>query len=329
MIKVIDNALTDPTGVRTLGLNAEYIDWKGPDGDVYKRVSIQDIPSIRQLIEGVYGTVDIHGMAFRLNYQDEQPNATIHSDMGWGTHALVYFLCDGIGGTAFWQHKKSSAYRIAPGDLELFEQVKDDWDTEDAWNLKATVDLKFNRALMYESELFHSRHPAAAFGSSPEDGRLILVAFFTPQNIIRRATILDIPRITEMSEAFYETTDYSKYIPLDLDDVFNIASSLINTGVMMVAVVDGEVVGMIGLAVIPFMFNTAFKGAHEVVFWVEPSARRTGVGVELNRAIEPICKELGVKPIVMAELETSHPHVASMYKLLGYNRSEISHTKVI
>ena len=44
--------------------------------------------------------------------------------------------------------------------------------------MRTLARLKFNRAVVYESALFHSRYPFAAFGSGPEDGRLIAVAFF-------------------------------------------------------------------------------------------------------------------------------------------------------
>lgn len=62
-----------------------------------------------------------------------------------------------------------------------FEQVRHDWNDEAAWEQAALVPIRFNRAVVYESALFHSRYPFAAFGTGPEDGRLIAVAFFTPK----------------------------------------------------------------------------------------------------------------------------------------------------
>ena len=35
--------------------------------------------------------------------------------------------------------------------------------------------------VIYDGSLFHSRWPFEAFGTGPQDGRLILVAFFTPK----------------------------------------------------------------------------------------------------------------------------------------------------
>jgi hypothetical protein len=180
----IDNFHPFPEKLRELALQQQFIDWMGPDGEVYKRVAILEIPGIRDMIEGLFGPVDMHGMAFRLNYNEEEPNAAIHSDLGWGTHALVHYLCEGEGGTAFWRHKESGSVRIDTGDNWLFEKVVRDWNDELKWSMREMHHVKFNRALIYESALFHSRYPFKAFGDSPETGRLIVVAFFTPENKI-------------------------------------------------------------------------------------------------------------------------------------------------
>ena len=76
---------------------------------------------------------------------------------------------------------KIGADKILPGQHELFESVCHDWNDESKWKQDTFVAMKFNRALIYRSELFHSRYPFEAFGDSPENGRLIVVAFFTPE----------------------------------------------------------------------------------------------------------------------------------------------------
>jgi len=181
---VIEDFHPFPVELRELALRSEFIDWMGPDGQVYKRVCIGEIPGIRKMLEDLFGTIEMLGMGFRLNFNEEEPNAAIHSDMGWGTHALVLYLSEGPGGTAFWTHKKTGAHRIDAGDFYLFEQVNRDWNDADAWTQNQLVSMKFNRALIYESALFHSRWPFKAFGNSPETGRLIVTAFFTPRNEI-------------------------------------------------------------------------------------------------------------------------------------------------
>lgn len=178
MIRAIDGFMPHPDLVRRAGLDAPYTDWAGPDGEVYKRVCLIEIPGLQDALESRLGPVTMLGMGYRLNYAGEPPNAAIHSDLGWGTHALVLYLQDGEGGTAFWQHKATGAERIDPGDHELLDRVRGDWDRQDAWEQTGLVEMAFNRAAVYESALFHSRWPFAAFGTGPDDGRLIAVAFF-------------------------------------------------------------------------------------------------------------------------------------------------------
>jgi hypothetical protein len=179
---VIDDFVPDAAGLRAMGLRAPYIDWPGHDGEVYRRVCLTEIPGVRDAIEKAMGPVDLLGMGFRLNFGGELPNAAIHSDMGWGTHALVLYLSEGEGGTAFWRHKATGAHRIDPGDFDLFEQVRHDWDDADRWEQVGLCEMKLGRAVIYESALFHSRWPFEAFGTGPDDGRLIAVAFFSPKD---------------------------------------------------------------------------------------------------------------------------------------------------
>jgi hypothetical protein len=179
---VIDGFLPDVAAVRAHALAADYVDWPGYDGEVYKRVALTPVPGLLEAIQSVMGPVEMLGMGYRLNYAGELPNQAIHSDLGWGSHALVLYLCDGPGGTAFWRHSPTGATRIDPGDSALFERIGADWDDESRWEMTHIAPLKLNRAVIYESALFHSRHPFAAFGDCPDSGRLIAVAFFTPES---------------------------------------------------------------------------------------------------------------------------------------------------
>ena len=180
MIK-IDQMLANPHEVREAALRAPYVDWPGPDGEVYKRVALVEVPGLQRAIEGVMGPVDMLGMGYRLNYGGELPNAAVHSDLGWGTHAAVVYLSDGPGGTAFWRHKATGAEAIDQGDVDLWHAVRGDWNNEDAWEMTDLAAMKLGRGVIYESRLFHSRYPFAAFGTGPHDGRLVAVAFFTPK----------------------------------------------------------------------------------------------------------------------------------------------------
>lgn len=175
---VVDSFLANPVRVRKRALKSDYIDWKGFDGEVYKRISLTDVPGLQEGLQKAVGRIEMLGMGYRLNYGGELPNASIHADTGWGTHAAVLYLCSGKGGTAFWRHKATQAESIVAGQHDLLDAVKDEWNDESKWEMTGLAEHKFNRCAIYDSSLFHSRYPFAAFGDSPETGRLIAVAFF-------------------------------------------------------------------------------------------------------------------------------------------------------
>lgn len=177
-MRIIDDFLPDASAVREEGLRAPFEDFAAHDGEVYKRVALVEVPGLLDAIEREMGPVQMLGMGYRLNFDGETPNAAVHSDIGWGTHAMVLFLSEGEGGTAFWRHKATGAERLAFGDVPLLEKVQGDWNDESAWEMVGLAEIRLGRALIFESELFHSRYPFAAFGNGAADGRLIAVAFF-------------------------------------------------------------------------------------------------------------------------------------------------------
>lgn len=179
-VLVVDDFTPLARALRHDALASEFIDWEAPDGEVYRRVCIKELPGIQRRIERLMGPVQMLGMGYRLNFDGEPPNAAIHSDLGWGTHAMVLYLCDGPGGTAFWRHKGTGLETLLPGQVDEWHSVRDDWNDASAWDQLEMVELKFNRAVIYEGSRFHSRWPFEAFGNDARTGRLIAVAFFTP-----------------------------------------------------------------------------------------------------------------------------------------------------
>lgn len=140
----------------------------------------------------------------------------------------------------------------------------------------------------------------------------------------------DIGKIIEMSAKFYETTSYKDFSPFNPVSVGMLAGGLIDVGVLLLAVTDdGECVGMAGLLVSPFVFNSDVLIASEVVWWVDPTAQGQGAGKALLAAIEPACKEKGCTSIQMIHLHNSPPQAAMLYERLGYVHTESAYTKVI
>src|SRR5690606_16582212 len=178
-VVIIEDFLPEFDRVREHAKLSHFYDWQANDGQIYKRISMLHVPNMLTSLEENVGLIKIGLMGYRLNYENEEPNQSIHADLGFMTHACVVFLNDGDSGTAFWQHKETGATEIWYGQAELFEQIKDDFENPDAWEQRLYVPAKKNRAVIYKGNMFHSRYPFKAFGSTPDDGRLIGIAFFS------------------------------------------------------------------------------------------------------------------------------------------------------
>lgn len=147
--------------------------------------------------------------------------------------------------------------------------------------------------------------------------------------MIRKAKESDLRRIVEMSEKFYPYTPYIQLAPFNPTAAGALANVLIEQGIMLVAEDEGEVVGMVGLILVPFLFEPERLGAYEVIWWVEPEYQTKGVGKALLDAIDPAAKQRGVDFIHMVCMADSPIQAAALYIKSGYDHTEMSFTKRI
>lgn len=145
--------------------------------------------------------------------------------------------------------------------------------------------------------------------------------------IIRKATLADVPVIVAMSARFYPTTHYADWCEMDEASVAGLATGLIENDVFFVAERDGELVGMIGLMIAPFLFNQSRKFAVEIVWWVAPDARGSRIASQLLAVVEQPCRDAGADRIQMVHMPNSPPQAEALYRHAGYAESEISFTK--
>ena len=145
--------------------------------------------------------------------------------------------------------------------------------------------------------------------------------------IVRKATLADVPVIVAMSARFYPTTHYADWCEMDEASVAGLATGLIENDVFFVAERDGELVGMIGLMIAPFLFNQNRKFAVEIVWWVAPDARGSRVASQLLAVVEQPCRDAGADRVQMVHMPNSPPQAAALYRHAGYAESEISFTK--
>lgn len=147
--------------------------------------------------------------------------------------------------------------------------------------------------------------------------------------LVRDAVENDVKSIVAMSRKFYATTNYRHFADMSEETVGNLVRDLIDRGIMLVAEDNGSVMGMAGLYVGPFLFNSEKTGAYEVVWWVSPDNQGMGAGKMLMDAIETSSRDKGCDIIQMVTLATSPPHAGKIYETMGYAHSETSYTKVL
>ena len=145
--------------------------------------------------------------------------------------------------------------------------------------------------------------------------------------VIRYATRDDIDRIVEMAHRFYPESGYASIAPMKDENVAGLAIITMDTGVMLVAERDGELIGMASLHLDPWMFNPDALVAHELVYWIEPEHRGGMLAVRMLKAIEQACREKGAVAIRMATLAGSPESAGALYERAGFPLTERYYTK--
>lgn len=138
------------------------------------------------LIEAIGQVIVPNSMFFRITNEGYE-KAYIHSDRETGNHTAVVYLSEHKEpyGTAFFRHKPTGLTHM-PSFSEMAEmgeageQLKKDMVSRDPdkWEQLDMVEGKYNRAVIFEAPLFHSRFPVEGIGSNAEEGRLVWVSHF-------------------------------------------------------------------------------------------------------------------------------------------------------
>lgn len=112
--------------------------------------------------------------------------AYIHSDRESGNHTCIVYLSDHEEefGTAFFAHKRTGLREMPSfaqmSEMGILEELKRDMVSRDSdkWVQTDYVRGAYNRALIFNAPLFHSRFPLEGIGSDAESGRLIWASHF-------------------------------------------------------------------------------------------------------------------------------------------------------
>ncbi len=156
------------------------------DGVEYPDISI-DIPKAiraeyKQSLEDAAGWPVKINQLFLRNTDTTTPTAPhqAHTDTIQGTHIALVYMQDGPkgAGTSLVKHK-ALGFDKDPETQEEFDAWKRDVNTPDAWEITALLEMKANRLVAgIWSALMHRAEPIHGFGTSPQDGRIVLICFY-------------------------------------------------------------------------------------------------------------------------------------------------------
>lgn len=157
------------------------------EGRAYKGIGLGYSPEL------FYETLSIHlGRTikptleyFRLGTKEDAATTYIHADSGCAKNAAVWYLSEPpagvVAGTAFWRHRATGKYGITEADRAdeaLLASLDADGAGESKWLMTGLCGQRFNRLVTYPTNIFHSRYPQDAWGSGPEDGRIVFTCFY-------------------------------------------------------------------------------------------------------------------------------------------------------
>ena len=187
MSLIIDGFLPEFDELRNYADVATFLDVMNPyDGVVYPLICAE-IPehiksSIFQRLEEFKGAEIQNPTIFmrRSPAGIHCPHA-VHSDLSMGAHSLMLYLnrsehCQ--GGTSFLSHMETGV-SYNPESPELTDIIVRDQNDASAWHVVEMIEMRPNRALIFDAGRLHRAEPNGGFGTTAQDIRVVLTCFFS------------------------------------------------------------------------------------------------------------------------------------------------------
>jgi len=94
-------------------------------------------------------------------------------------------------------------------------------------------------------------------------------------------------------------------------------------------VTDGKS-SMLGFVTYPVFVNMSTLTSQELFWWVDESARGSGVGLKILKKAESIAREQGAKAFMMLSIDSlDGDRVGNMYERMGYKLKEKAYMRVL
>ena len=182
-MKLIDNFLPRFRDFQNLLVSGEFTDVQNPADQVTYPHILTGIPQELQelvvsAIEQAIGQKIKDPTTFiRRSPKGSYATHIFHNDSSMGEMSLmVYFDSKPGFGTGFARHKSTGLDR--PDDKpEHIQQFRDDKNDKAKWLVKKRTQAAPNRAVIFDSSLFHCALPIGGFGEGV-NARTVLTCFF-------------------------------------------------------------------------------------------------------------------------------------------------------
>lgn len=185
---IIDDFLDKGEDFRKYAINQSYDGVTSPwDNIKYPDISIK-VPEniqreIKYIIEDMTGAyVHVQSIFMRMSKEGVQAPHQAHTDKIMGDYTFLLYLNkdeDCIGGTDILEH--IDGMKVHPTTKEEIALWEKDTNIPEKWVKTGFCPMKFNRAFILRSDLFHRSQPLGGFGTTAENSRLVLVMFFNLQ----------------------------------------------------------------------------------------------------------------------------------------------------
>jgi hypothetical protein len=190
---IFDDFVAAPDQVRLSALQAGFGTWRPTKGavgsSVYDGMGFWGDHStlLRSVAAAIQQPIYPHSMFFRVTNEGTE-GAYVHSDREAGDFTAIVYLSkhnEDESGTGFYKHRETGltsmpSFADMVKDPVFFEQFKTEMvqGSPEHWEQLHFVPGKYNRALIFDAPLFHSRLPKHGFGATPEDGRMVWACHF-------------------------------------------------------------------------------------------------------------------------------------------------------
>lgn len=137
---------------------------------------------------------------------------------------------------------------------------------------------------------------------------------------IRQATHDDLPAILILAEQLYTESPHFSRFTFSYEKAANLLHQLVDSpiGCVLIAVKDGDTVGMLVAMVIEHLVSTD-KMATDLGFFVDPAHRGSTIGVRLIKAFEAWANEKGIVELTLeVNTEVEAARTVGLLERQGY-----------